>query len=112
MIRFYYDSIKYNDNDFKLNPQPNIKDCKNIENKTIFLSVEFEYNKKNNTNNLKYKIYYKLFLDDNINEILNTSAITLSNPIIESYALFTDDYNYNIFDFNIFSFLIKNIIFI
>ena len=100
MIRYYYDNNKYNDNDFKLSPKYQIKEYEVIGNKVRFLlEFKFDYIKNNNTNNLKYKIYYKLFLDDNINEILNTSAITLSNPINESYALIRNDYNK--FDFNL-----------
>ena len=99
MLRYYIDNDKFNNYELKLNTNYSIKDCyTNSENKTL-ISIEFKYeinnnnnNKTNNkTNNIIYKIYSSLFLDDNKSEILNTSAITLSQSLNQTFVLVNYD---------------------
>jgi len=103
ILRYYYDNIKYNDNEFVFNEtNHNIAINENIV--KIFYEYSFKNNKNNpnntnNTNNVNYKIYSSIFLDENLTEILNTSAITSSKPLSQSFALVNNNDN-NTFNIN------------
>jgi len=99
MLRYYYDNDKFNNNEFLLNKNYKIKNHEIIQNNKVRILFEFEFEIKNISNKIGYKIYCNIYEDKNINEILNTSAITLSTPL--NLTLVSVNNDYNNFSFNI-----------
>ena len=100
MLRYYYNNTKYIDNEFVFNKIKE-KDKITIKDNKAYIFFEFNFeNKKNiSNNNVNYKIYSSIFLDENLTEILSTSAMTSSKPLSQSFALVNNNDN-NIFNIN------------
>ena len=95
IFRYYYHTKRFIDVVYNFSKIYYLEDLKNIEENISNISIKFEnlkiyYNKNNSNNNIykeneinetiNYTIYLNLFLNDNITELLNSTAIIITKP--------------------------------
>lgn len=104
LIRYYYLTERFKDVEYVFPGQCNITGTKQLNESFAYISLSFDnlnitnvYNSdgtvfNNNSINISYTIYLNLFLDEDIKEILNSTAIILTKPVSKEVVITSNEY--------------------
>ena len=104
ILRYYYKTENYI---YNFNEKPNLIRVTNVDDtkkndKIKIFTYEYEKLKRNSTflDIKNYTTYFNLYSEENINELLNTSAIVSKKPIYSEIVLDDNYQNNNTFQFS------------